>query len=348
MPLEFVRNDITRMAVDAIVNAANETLLGGGGVDGAIHRAAGPRLLEECRTLNGCETGQAKITRGYNLPCQYVIHTVGPVWRGGAQGERALLASCYRSALALAKEYRCESVAFPLISAGVYGYPKAEAMQVAVDEISRFLQENDMTVYIVVFMRERVEMGGKLFEEVVAYIDDVYVAEHYEADREARRSARVDRMPANGLFRRPHREETARNETISRGDSMAGAVADVFPDGPIARPDETFSQMLLRKIAEKGLTEAACCKRANMDRRLFNRIRNNPAYRPGKQTALAFAIALELPMRETAELLMAAGCALTHGSKEDIVAEYCIMNGHYDLVEINQVLFRLDLQPLGY
>ena len=343
MPLEFVRNDITRMAVDAIVNAANETLLGGGGVDGAIHRAAGPRLLEECRTLNGCETGQAKITRGYNLPSQYVIHTVGPIWRGGAMGERQLLASCYRSALALAKEYRCESVAFPLISAGVYGYPKAEAMQVAVDEITRFLRDNDMTVYIVVFMGENVEMGGKLYGEVVAYIDDVYVAEHYEADREARRSARVDRMPADGLFRRPHREDTARNETLSRGDDEVASAAN----GPFAKTNETFSQMLLRNIAEKGLTEAACCKRANVDRRVLNRIRNNPAYRPAKPTALAFAIALELPMREATQLLMAADCALTHANKEDVVVEYCIMNGNYNLIEINQVLFRLGLQPLG-
>ncbi len=348
MPLEIVRNDITRMAVDAIVNAANETLLGGGGVDGAIHRAAGPRLLEECRTLNGCETGQAKITRGYDLPCQYVIHTVGPVWKGGEHGERVLLASCYKNALALAKEYRCETVAFPLISAGVYGYPKAEAMQVAVDEISRFLLDNDMTVYIVVFTRDSVDMAGKLFKEVVAYIDDVYVAEHYEADREARRSARVDRAPANGLFRRPHREDTARNETIFADSAMAAPAPKASLDEMLAHVDESFSQMLLRKIDEKGITDAECYKRANVDRRLFNKIKNNPSYRPGKQTALAFAIALELSMRETTELLRKAGYALSHSNKEDIVVEYCIMTGNYDLIEINQVLFRLDLQPLGY
>ena len=295
MPLEIVRNDITRMEVDAIVNAANETLLGGGGVDGAIHRAAGPRLLEECRTLNGCETGQAKITRGYNLPAKYVIHTVGPVWQGGANGERKLLASCYRSSLALAKEYHCESVAFPLISSGVYGYPKAEAMQVAVDEISRFLMENDMTVYIVVFTRDAVELGGKLFKEVVAYIDDVYVADHYDPYREARRSARAD--GAGGLFRRTHREDTARNETIFRRLPCRAGARQAKPGRHAEPVDESFSQMLLRKIDEKGLTDAACYKRANVDRRLFNKIKNNPAYRPSKQTALAFAIALELPMR---------------------------------------------------
>ena len=353
MPLEIVRNDITRMEVDAIVNAANETLLGGGGVDGAIHAAAGPRLLEECRTLNGCETGKAKITRGYNLPCQYVIHTVGPVWKGGAQGERALLASCYQSALALAKEYRCETVAFPLISSGVYGYPKAEALQVAVDEITRFLKDNDMTVYIVVFTRDAVELGGKLYKEVVAYIDDVYVDEHYDVYRESRRRPMADAAPSNGLFRRRHREDTARNETIFSEpslleDELAAPATVANLDDMLRQVDESFAQMLIRKIDEKGMTDAACYKRANVDRRLFNKIKNNPAYRPSKQTALAFAIALELPMNEAKELLMKAGFALSHSNKEDIVVEYCIMTGNYNLIEINQVLFRLDLQPLGY
>ena len=166
MPIEIIQNDITRMEVDAIVNAANSSLLGGGGVDGCIHRAAGPELLSECRLLGGCETGYSKITKGYHLPCRYVIHTIGPRWRDGKHGERDLLISCYQTSLQLAVENGCKTVAFPLVSAGIYGYPKEEALKIAVETIETFLQKNDLCVYLVLFDREAYEIGRRLFPNI--------------------------------------------------------------------------------------------------------------------------------------------------------------------------------------
>lgn len=341
MPLTIIRQDITRLAVDAIVNAANSSLLGGGGVDGAIHRAAGPQLMEECRALHGCMPGEAKITQGYHLPCKYVIHTVGPVWQGGRHGEEALLTACYRHSMELARAHGCETIAFPLISSGVFGYPKAQALKVAVDTITQFLLENDMTVYLVVFSRDAFEISSKLFSAVKAYIDDVYV-DHQPDSRLAAR--RMEQETEDSCF---HMEQTAYDAEMDACCSYSIA-SDTALEDMLNQIDESFSQMLLRKIDEKHLTDAECYKRANVDRRLFNKIKNNPSYRPGKQTVLAFAIALGLSLEETKDMLMKAGFALSHSSKSDIVVEYCIMTGNYDIFEINQILFKLDLVPLGY
>ena len=331
MPLQIVRNDITTMKVDAIVNAANESLLGGGGVDGAIHRAAGPELLAECRTLNGCKTGQAKITKGYRLSAKFVIHTVGPIWRDGNHGERELLVSAYRSSLELALINRCETVAFPLISSGVYGYPKDQALKVAVDTIGEFLLSHDMTVYLVIFDRAAYTIGGKLFADIAAYIDDRYVEAHTDRYENQRRRMALEAMPS----------ETPQWMPAPCTMGASGL------DEALSKLDESFSQMLLRKIDERGMTDAQCYKKANIDRKLFSKIRSDVHYKPSKPTAMAFAIALELPLAEAREMLEKAGFAFSHASKFDIIVEYFIAHGNYNIFEINQALFAFDQSLLG-
>ena len=335
MPFQIIRQDITKMKCDAIVNAANNTLLGGGGVDGMIHRAAGPELLEECRTLHGCETGCSKITKGYRLPAKYIIHTVGPIWQGGGYGERELLASCYRSSLELAAEHGCESVAFPLISSGIFGYPKVEALQVATETISAFLAEHEMTVYLTVYGRNSYAISQKLYDDVQSFIDDRYVADHTDGDFEReRRSALLGGVSLSLA------------ETQYQSAAAAPMCADSLEDA-LKSIDESFSQMLLRKIDERGMTDAECYKKANIDRKLFSKIRGDVNYRPSKTTAIAFAVALELPLDETRELLMKAGYALSHSSRFDIIIEYFIGKRAYDIYEINETLFAFDQALLG-
>ena len=330
MPLKIVRNDITKMTADAIVNAANPSLLGGGGVDGCIHRAAGAGLLEECKTLGGCETGDAKITGAYNLPCKYVIHTVGPVWHGGGENEKALLESCYKKSLQIAKEYKCETVAFPLISSGVYGYPKDKALNVATSVISDFLRENDMTVYIVVFDRAAYKISEKLFSDIAEYIDDNYVDENTDLFR-GERSVFLSEL---SVSERP----TPKAKPIDIGDAL---------NSKLKRLDESFSQMLLRKIDEKGLDDVKVYKKANIDRKLFSKIRSDIHYKPSKPTVIAFAVSLELSLEETEDMLKKAGFALSHSNKFDIIIEYFISKGNYNIFEINEALFAFDQSLLG-
>ena len=325
MPLQIVRNDITKMKVDAIVNTANKTLLGGGGVDGAIHRAAGPELLEACRALGGCEMGEAKLTPGFRLPCRFVIHTVGPVWQDGRHGEREQLAACYRNALRLALAQGCASIAFPLISTGAYGFPKAEGLQIATEEIRRFLMEQEMLVYLVVFDRRAYQIGSRLYAEIAAYIDDCYAETH--------------------LFRR---RAAMPMECASMAAPMsAKKAAPCSLQDALRTLDESFSEMLLRKISERGMTDAQCYKKANIDRKLFSKIRSDKNYKPSKPTVLAFALALELPLPELREMLEKAGFSLTHASKFDIIVEYFVAHGNYNVFEINEALFAFDQSLIG-
>ena len=337
MPLQIIRNDITKMSVDAIVNAANTSLLGGGGVDGCIHRAAGPELLAECRTLHGCETGSAKITKGYRLPCKYVIHAVGPRWRDGRHREQELLESCYRTSLNLAKENGCQSVAFPLISSGVYGYPKDQALKVAVDTISEFLLENEMMVYIVIFDRKTYQISGKLFDDIAVYIDDRYVEEHTDRRTEQRRWAEA--WQEESCF------EAASVSLPPK--AICKSCSSQSLEEALGQMDESFSEMLLRKIEESGMTDAQCYKKANIDRKLFSKIRSDRFYKPSKPTVLAFALALELPLAQMQEMLGKAGFTLSHSSKFDIIVEYFVERGNYNVYEINEALFAFDQSLIG-
>lgn len=335
MPLEIIRNDITKVRADVIVNAANPTLLGGGGVDGAIHRAAGPELLAECKTLGRCETGQAKITKGYRLPAKYIIHTVGPIWHGGNHQEEKLLRSCYKNSLALAKEYQVESIAFPLISSGSYGYPMEQAIQVAISEISSFLLQNDMLIYLVVYDKTSFVCNERLLSAIQQYIDDKYIEET------------IDLMESSGpiVCLRDTMEELPEHFFAEEAPRVTGRKRSL--DEVVNHMDETFSQMLLRLIKEKGMTEAETYKKANIDRKLFSKIRNDIHYQPSKPTAIAFAIALQLNLDETRDLLRRAGYALSHSCKFDLIIEYFIEEGNYNIFEINEALFTFNETLLG-
>ena len=320
MPFEIVRNDITKMKVDAAVNAANPALAPGGGVCGSIHRAAGPALAEECAALGGCETGMAKATRGYNLPCRYIIHTVGPVWKGGNSGEREALASCYRESLSLAQSLGCGSIAFPLISSGIYGYPGDRALKVATETIEAFLAHSDMTVYLVVFDKKNFSIGEALYADIAAFIDDAYVREF-------------------GLFRRGAAAPMAMAPCMASEDMAA------LPDIP--ELDESFSQRLLRMMDERGMSAPECYKKANVDKKLFSKIKNQSLHTPAKTTVLAFAVALRLDLDDTRELLDSAGYSLSRSKKLDVIVEYFISRGKYDIFEINEALFAFDQSLLG-
>lgn len=342
MPFEIIRADITKLEVDAIINAANQSLLGGGGVDGAIHAAAGPALLEACKLLNGCETGHSKITKGYNLPAKFVIHTVGPVWRGGSNDEEALLRSCYKSALNVALENNLESIAFPLISAGVYGYPKDKAIQVAVSEISAFLMHHDLLVYLVVFNKDAFLLSGKIFTAIKTFIDDHFV------DSLEFKYKRVANVKSSHSCARDSSKEHAQ-DLVDLEDMEYEVFESPYRrlDDVLAELQETFSEHLLRLIDLKGKSDVETYKKANIDRKLFSKIRSDKYYKPSKSTAIAFSIALELSLDETKDLLQKAGYALSRSSKFDLIIEYFINEEKYNIHEINEALFAFDQSLLG-
>ena len=338
MPFTIVRQDITKMKVDAIVNAANTDLKMGGGVCGAIFKAAGASELQAaCDKLAPIQTGDAVITPGFDLPARLVVHTAGPVYRGGKSGEEEQLRSCYLNSLKRAVENKCESIAFPLISSGIYGYPKDEALRVATTAIQDFLgeEEHDLEVYLAVFDKAAFDVSEKLLGEVESYIDEHYVAEH----KFSRRRELLD----------VEREALEEADFISYNVPAPTQAPTIRAsiDNLIGNLDEPFSATLLRLIDAKGKTDVEVYKRANLDRKLFSKIRTGKGYMPSKRTAIALAVALELSLHETDDLLERAGYALSHSQKFDVIVEYFIVSRKYDIFEINEVLFKYDQPLLG-
>ena len=370
MPFQIIHNDITKMNTDAIVNAANSYLQQGGGVCGAIFQAAGAELLKkECDEIGTCPVGYAVTTKGYRLPAKYIIHAIGPVWKGGDQGEDKLLAMAYHSSLEMALEYHLDSISFPLISSGIYGYPKDKALQVAISVISEFLLHNDMDIYLVVFDRKAISLSEKLFTEINHYIDTYYEdSDEYEVRSRQNRvshefdqinklnsgiSAKRDFKKTNKLRKEPSVERDQLDKSLLEETPFEDSLCYSIPESSsrsledvINQIDETFSEMLFRLIDEKGKADVEVYKRANIDRKLFSKMRNKE-YQPKKSTALALAIALELSLDETKDFLMKAGYTLSNSNRFDLIIRFFIENKHYDMYVLNEALFTHEQPLLG-
>jgi len=343
VPLEIVRNNITEMKVDAIVNSANPDVAIGYGVDGDIHAAAGSKLFEARKEIGKIPVGSAVATPAFNLNAKYVIHTVGPVWFGGSDNEMDLVEDCYKNSLQIAVEMKCKSIAFPLISTGAYGFPKSEALQIATSVISNFLLFHEIKVFLVVYDPKSFALSEKLFESVTSFIDDKYTGEHNECYSENITNEEIESrefLISHSIRdkRKLQRAPYQRLHTKSKR-SLYDLMNEL---------DDTFSQSLLRLIREKGKTESQVYKKANVDRKLFSKIRTNVNYKPSKITAISFAIALELNLDETKDFIARAGFALSHSSKFDVIIEYFIEQQNYNVFEINEVLFAFDQNLLGF
>lgn len=387
MPFEIIRNDITLMKADVIVNTANPKVAIGAGVDSAIHKKAGEKLLEARRKIGDMKVTQTAITPAYNLDAKYVIHVVGPIWRGGTEREEELLQECYTNVLELAKKKRCKTIAIPLISSGSYGFPKDKALHIAVKAISSFLIYQEMQVYLVVFGNEAVSLSEKLFNDIKTYIDEKYVEEKifeeyyqvhetntylgsrdfsYEHPRlresykgdEGVSAYRIPREDLSTILSEPLHEEPAKEKSLSEPKTKTAAPQKPKATGIKSTPkrkfedlfdelEESFSESLLRLIDQKGMKDPQVYKKANIDRKLFSKIRNNMQYQPKKATAISLAIALELNLDETKDLLGRAGYTLTHSNKSDVIVEYFIEHKNFDIFELNEVLFTFGLPVLS-
>ncbi len=355
MPFFIIRQDITKMAVDCIVTAGGARAVPNtsGGVNGRIHRKAGPRLLEAIARLGGIRTGGATITPAYDLPCKYVIHTAGPRWQDGIHGEPLLLRSCYREALALAHRRGLESIAFPLISSGTYGYPKEKAVQEASRAIREFLDGGaEMTVYLVVYDSEAFRVSSELFDRVEAFIDEHYVQERTAPQRlqhlreSCRKTLRSEETVCASAHRAPE-PLPMRSAAPMTSPKPKARMAISELEQRLSQLDEGFGAHLERLMKARNMKPAECYKRANVDKKVYSKIHKTPGYTPKKTTAVAFAMALCLNMEETRDLLSRAGYSLSRASEFDVIVEFFISHAYYDVDRINQVLYDHDMPLLG-
>ncbi len=350
IPFLLIRNDITKVDVDAIVNTANSQLKQGSGTSRAIYLAAGEKeLINACKKIGYCALGKAVITEAFNLPSRYIIHTVGPAWKDGKSGEDKILYSAYFEALQLAKSYQLESIAFPFISTGNYGFPRKEALKIAVAAIGDFLMENDMLVYLVIYDKKSLMVSQKLFAIVREYIDDHYVDDKEDDFFDMGRLERSDAYDALDeyeyiSFRRNTIAPSSSN-ILEPSDSRQKPKRSL--DDLVNNLEETFSQMLLRLIDERGLKDSNVYKKANIDRKHFSKIRSNINYAPNKKTVMALAISLELTLDEAKDLMERAGFAFSRSSKCDVIICCFLESRRYNINEINEVLFTYDLPLLG-
>ena len=351
------------------MNTANPEPRYASGTDAAIYKAAGADdLLAKRKKIGRIAPGEAAVTPAFQLPAKYIIHTVGPAWIDGKHGEYAILRSCYRKSLLLAEQLGCESIAFPLIATGVYGFPKDQALEIALSVIREFLEDADLDVTLVVFGRGTYQLTAGLTEQVEEYIDENYVSEQMAAEYGAplqslsdiRRRRRLwEREQSYGSVLMNYSSSEAVTDEAAEEKEKAfrpvGKAAAASPRKPkkasledvVNNLGETFQTRLLRMIDERGMSDPEVYKRANVDRKLFSKIRCNEDYIPKKKTIVALAIALRLNMDDTKDLLASAGLMLTNNSKADVIVSFCIENGIYDIFEVNALLFKFNQPILG-
>ena len=353
MPLKIIRNDITKVSADAIVNTANPKPIYASGTDQAIYEAAGAdQLLTERKKIGDIGRGEVAVTPAFNLSARYILHTVGPAWQDGKHHEFEILHDCYANSLQKAAELRCESIAFPLIATGVYGFPKDRALQIAISAISDFLLKCEMLVYLVVFDEKSFQLSGQVIGKVQSFIDANYVASRREAEYRGNRVRR--RMESEEFDAEELEEYEARCMRTEEPDeapepmALSGSIcSNISLDDQFAHMGGTFQEKLFEIIEYRGFTNVEVYTRANLDRKHFSKIQCNVNYHPSKKTAMALCIALKLDLEESKDLLARAEWAFSPNRKLDLIVMNAIVNHEYNINQVNAILFEYGQECLG-